>query len=122
MTKVCPGCHHKFNAPRSDRKYCSAACRIAHKKELFMAARTEEAKRLGITVEELSRQIKNGTRKAPEQPISHNTKEVSWKRNIRKPKTYKQIQMENRRRRIQSGWRGQPVYGGGHTINSDYLV
>ena len=36
---------------------------------------------------------------------------------LRGPKSYKEIQAENRRRPIKGGWRGQKVLGGGAAIS-----
>ena len=36
-----------------------------------------------------------------------------------RPVTYAEIVLANRRRPVVSGWRGQPVMGGGRTIKSE---
>lgn len=105
ITKKCARCGKRFDAVQNARRYCSKACADKARRETTEKRHADLAKRLGIPVAEVRRRIKNGMimadgRKRPGRSSSP-------------AKGYLQIQLENRRRKVQSGWRGQVVLGGG---------
>ena len=70
------------------------------------AADKAEAAKLGLSVREYRRLFGTSYRKAKKSKPANMPK-------VRQPKTYAEIRAANRRRRIEAGWRGQVVMGGG---------
>ena len=110
MTKICQYCKTPFDTGNHGNatKFCSRECRDMHARKRNHMMREAKAKELGVSIDELKKMVRR--------------KEVTLrftKSNIKRPKTYREIQAENRRRPIVSGWRGAPVMGGGSIHHND---
>lgn len=111
MTKTCPHCGREFDAHARKSKYCSVACKCAAKTREALDRKIAYAAKIGMTLVEFERELR-----------SHRItmREVEAGTSLRSTvKTYREIQHENRRRRVLSGWRGQPVMGGGIVLRHD---
>ena len=113
MTKICEWCGREFETNNKEAKFCSRKCTSMAERKRNQEKREARAKELGITVEELVKLIRHGKRMGirPSQPRKYKHK--------KRPKTYKEIQAENRRRVVAAGWRGAPVMGGGSIQHND---
>lgn len=110
MTKIFQYCKCEFSDTHTVRRYCSKKCSGMAKSKRNQELREAKAKELGITVDELVKMTKRGRMGLrPAQPNKYK----------HRPKTYNQIQAENRRRPIVGGWRGTPVMGGGSIHHND---
>ena len=101
MKKICEWCKCEFNAKRAAARFCSRKCDGMARRKATFEHREAKAKALGITVEELARMARRQKRG------------IHWKRDMKRPKTYREIRAANRKHPIVAGWRGQPVMGGG---------
>ena len=94
MTKRCPYCGEVFEANHGLTRYCSREC-------------------AGMA----RRRPKPLPRKATLDMIENvNPVRTLW---INAPKSYAEIRRENRQRKVKTGWRGQPVPGGGSIRRHD---
>ena len=112
MKKICEWCKCEFEAKHGKARYCSGECAAMARRKRNFEKREAKAKELGITVDELGKLIKRGRMGLrPAQPNKY--------KYTHRPKTYREIQAENRRRPLVSGWRGAPVMGGGAIHHND---
>ena len=144
MTKICEWCKCEFQTKHRETRYCSGECAaMAHRKHCFLRREAQakelgitieevesltrsglikhalEAKRLGLSIEEEVRRSRAEKRKGRRKRVSVSEVDPKYCVWIHRPKTYKEIQAENRRRPIVSGWRGAPVMGCGSIHHND---
>lgn len=111
MIKKCRFCGREFNSGYRAALYCSPVCAGAARTRVAKERNAAYAAKIGLTPEQLEREIKYGhiSKRAIAAGAPHR----------KAPKTYREIQYENRQRRVVGGWRGQPVLGGGHTFRCE---
>lgn len=96
MTKTCEYCTCAFETYRTSARYCSKEC-------AGMAQRKAAFERHEAWLDAV----------ANADPRHHHR---IW---IRRPKSYAEIRRANRKRKVQDGWRGRPVLGGGKIHRND---
>ena len=112
MNYICQYCKREFSDTHTVRRYCSKKCAGIATSKRNQELRETKAKELGIKVDELGKLIKRGRMGLrPSQPKHY--------KYTKRPKTYREIQAENRRRPLVAGWRGAPVMGGGAIHHND---
>ena len=113
MTKICEYCKCEFETKHGEVRFCSVQCAGMARRKRNFEKREARAAELGITVEELLKRSHSRKNHIKIDQGRHYTSKM------KRPKTYKEIQAENRRRPIVAGWRGAPVMGGGSVHHND---
>ena len=114
MKKICQYCKTEFETSKNAQRYCSPECRRMSLRRARFRYEEKLAARLGVTLEDLHRMRRARKRKPAKK--KKDAPLVMW---LKRPKTYAQIKAANRKRRLESGWRGQPVIGGGPVLHND---
>ncbi len=111
MPIKCKFCGKEFLPKRSKSLYCSHRCCCEGKKRDTVRRYEKIAAHLGLTISQVRSRL---ARKQITLDMFEDRDGLSAA-----PKPYWKIKLENRCRRVQSGWRGQPVIGGGRGINTN---
>ena len=109
--KKCQFCGKVFNPKHAETVFCSRKCHFEWRKEETKRRNEKIAAHLGISVRTLKSRISHKQISLGDY-LDYNNLSAA-------PKPYWKIKLENRCRRVQSGWRGQPVIGGGRGINTN---
>lgn len=113
MKKICQYCKTEFETSKNAQRYCSPECKAMFLRRARFREEEKRAARLGVSLEDLHR-IRKARKRNPAK--KKDAPLVKW---LKRPKTYAQIKAANRKRRLVSGWRGQPVIGGGAVLHND---
>lgn len=116
--KKCKFCGKVFLPRRSKSLYCSRKCYYEGRKRDIVRRYVKIAAHLGLTISQVRSRLARLARK--QIPLDDYKDDHKYYNKLSAaPKPYWMIKQENRCRRVQSGWRGQPVIGGGRGINTN---
>lgn len=116
--KKCQFCGKVFNPKHAETVFCSRQCHFDWRKRETKRRNEKIAAHLGISVRTLKSRISHKQISLGDY-LDYNNLSLLRSRTVTAPKPYWKIQLENRCRSVQSGWRGQPVIGGGRGINTN---
>ncbi len=116
MIKVCQWCGAHFeHHPNSKGLYCCHRCACAARSVAALRRHEKAAAEMGLSLKEYARKTKGTNARNVLRVIARARLLLSGPRKRTGQKCYREIQLANRCRKVQSGWRGQVVLGGGKT-------
>lgn len=117
MIKVCQWCGAHFDPhPASKGLYCCHKCACAARSVAALRRHEKAAAEMGLSIEDYARKAHFGRNSSHVLRMIRNARRLlAEPRKRTGQKCYREIQLANRCRKVQSGWRGQVVLGGGRT-------
>lgn len=116
MIKVCQWGGAHFDPHRASKGlYCCHKCACAARSVAALRRHEKAAAEMGLSLEDYARKTQGKNARNVLRTIRNARRLLSEPRKCPGQKCYREIQLANRCRQVQSGWRGQVVLGGGRT-------